>query len=279
MTLHPDALVSRWHWACRPWILILTCLLWRAPASAAPPTPLTQAHAHNDYAHPRPLLDALEQGFCSVEADIWLVEGRLLVAHDLKAVKPERTLEALYLDPLRERIQRNGGRVYPLGPPCTLLIDVKSKAEPTYAALREVLRGYADVLTAFTPTNTVTNALTVILTGNRATGVLAAEALRHAAIDGRLGDLETSAPPRLIPLVSDNWGLHFKWRGVGPLPDAERQKLKQFVEQAHQQGRRIRFWGAPDNPAGWQELQRVGVDLINTDKLAGLRQFLLQEAP
>ena len=44
-------------------------------------TPLPRAHAHNDYYHRRPLLDALDQGFCSVEADIYLVEDRLLVGH------------------------------------------------------------------------------------------------------------------------------------------------------------------------------------------------------
>ena len=35
---------------------------------------LERAHAHNDYEHPRPLFDALDHGFKSVEADIWLVE-------------------------------------------------------------------------------------------------------------------------------------------------------------------------------------------------------------
>jgi len=55
--------------------------------------------------------------------------------------------------------------------------------------------------------------------------------------------------------------------------------LKQFVQRAHQQGRRIRFWAAPDNPAGWRELQQAGVDLLNTDDLAGLREFLLGKSP
>src|SRR5258707_1793939 len=89
-------------------------------------TPLRRAHAHNDYEHKRPLFDALDQGFCSVEPDIWLVDGQLLVAHDLKNVKPERTLAALYLDPLRDRVRKNGGRVYRGGPTVTLLVDVKS---------------------------------------------------------------------------------------------------------------------------------------------------------
>src|SRR5687768_12660763 len=63
---------------------------------------LKQAHAHNDYEHTRPLFDALSHGFTSVEADIYLVDGKLLVAHDREDLKAERTLAALYLDPLRE---------------------------------------------------------------------------------------------------------------------------------------------------------------------------------
>ena len=53
------------------------------PAYPAPDvSPLPQAHAHNDYEHDRPLRDALDPGFTSVEADVWLVDGKLLVAHD-----------------------------------------------------------------------------------------------------------------------------------------------------------------------------------------------------
>ena len=241
---------------------------------AAEPTPLINAHSHNDYEHTRPLLDALEQGFCSFEADIWLVDGQLLVAHDRQAVNTTRTLERLYLDPLRARIQKNQGRVYPGGPPCLLLIDVKSDAEATYAVLKELLQNYADLLTRFTPTNTTTNALTVVLSGNRATGTLTKEPLRFAAIDGRLPDLETNPSPHLIPLISDNWRNHFQWRGTGPLSPAEQLKLKTLVARAHTQSRRIRFWSAPDMPAAWAELQAAGVDLINTDHLAELREFL-----
>src|SRR5258705_8249661 len=68
--------------------------------------PLPQAHAHNDYEHARPLFDALDQGFCSVEADIFLVEGGLLVAHNPQKVKPEPTLQAPFLHPLPQTVKR-----------------------------------------------------------------------------------------------------------------------------------------------------------------------------
>ena len=240
--------------------------------------PLRQAHSHNDYLHQRPLHDALGQGFCSVEADIWLVDGKLLVAHDRNDVRPGRTLQALYLDPLSERVRKNGGKVFPGGPDFTLLVDVKSDATNTYQALRLVLQEYASMLTRFQPGLTESNAVTVIISGNRARALMAAETSRLAGYDGRLADLDAADSRHLIPLVSDNWTLHFKWRGKpeeGSLPDAERTRLKVMVSNAHARGQRLRLWGTPDAPAMWKELRDAGVNLINTDKLPELRSFLL----
>src|ERR1044071_3148402 len=81
------------------------------PLFAAEPTALMRAHAHNDYEHPRPLFDALDQGFGNVEADIYLVNGDLLVAHDPVDLDPSRTLESLYLAPLAARVKANNGSV------------------------------------------------------------------------------------------------------------------------------------------------------------------------
>jgi len=241
-----------------------------APAA----TPLPSAHAHNDYEHARPLLDALDHGFCSVEADIYLVDGQLLVAHDRPNVRPERTLRSLYLDPLLARVQANAGRVHRGGPPVTLLIDFKGDAEATYARLKEVLAPYRPILTVFHMDRTVTNAVTVILSGNRPWKTMEAEPERLAALDGRLPDLDTNPSPHLVPLVSDNWRSHFRWNGEGPFPADEKAKLANLVQRAHQQGRRIRFWAAADRTEIWHAHAAAGVDLINTDHLPELARFL-----
>ncbi len=251
-------------------------LLGAAFRLAAAPIPLIHAHAHNDYEHQRPLLDALDHGFCSVEADIYLVEGKLLVAHNRADVKPERTLQALYLDPLRERVKQNGGRVFKNGPEFTLLIDVKTDAEKTYSVLREVLKQYADMLTVFRPDASEPKAVTAIVSGNRARSVMAAEPLRYAALDGRLPDLDGNDSKHLIPWISDNWRSAFKWRGDGSMPADEKQKLQDIVTKAHARGSKVRFWGAPDNAAFWKFLLDNGVDLVNTDDLDGVQKFFLE---
>src|SRR4051794_12028729 len=120
---------------------LLLTLIAAAPDTQAP-KPLPNAHAHNDYEHPRPLLDALDNGFCNVEADIHLVAGQLLVAHDPRALDPRKTLQSLYLDPLKKRITEQEGHVYPDGPQFTLMIDVKSDPKSSYAALRDLLKSY-----------------------------------------------------------------------------------------------------------------------------------------
>lgn len=256
-------------------IILMTALLVQADV-----VPLPQAHAHNDYVHDRPLLDALSHGFTSVEADIFLVGEELCVAHDAHEIRPERTLQRLYLDPLRERVQANDGRVYHGSGRFLLLIDIKSAAEPTYQRLHGVLAGYRGLVTSFGPDGRRDRAVLVIISGNRPFELMRSQPVRYAGYDGRLTDLDSDAPADLVPMISDHWGRNFAWRGEGPMPDSERRKLEHIVETAHEKGRIVRFWATPDarsaaRDALWKQLLAAGVDLINTDDLEGLQAFLL----
>jgi hypothetical protein len=245
-----------------------------------------RAHSHNDYEHARPLLDALAYGFCSVEADIWLVDGELLVAHDRSGVDARRTLDSLYLRPLWERFQANGGHIYPLGglpnrpeaAAFTLLIDIKNSGAETFRVLDRKLAGYAAMLTTFTNDATTPGAVTVIISGERATDVILASSPRRAGIDGRLSDLEGPLNPHQVPLVSDNWVLHFGWRGQGDMSPDEAAKLDAIVAEAHQRGARVRFWNIPQKEAVWSRLYDAGVDLLNADDLGGLSAVLLKKS-
>ncbi|TDV44870.1 phosphatidylinositol-specific phospholipase C/glycerophosphodiester phosphodiesterase family protein [Actinophytocola oryzae] len=248
--------------------------------------PLAQAHAHNDYDHPRPLFDALDQGFTSVEADIYLVGTELLVAHDPEDLDPARTLSTLYLDPLRDRVVRNHGAVYLGHRDFQLLIDIKTEGESTYAALDTLLRAprYAFLWTAFRHGRVRHGAVTAVVSGNRPRATMEAQPTRVAFYDGRIAnptDLGPGSDARLTPLVSDNWTTLFTWRGVGAMPAAERARLRAIVRTAHRAGQRVRFWETPDasgaaRDAVWRELVAAHVDHLNTDDLAGLAEFLRQ---
>lgn len=255
-------------------VAVIKALAAGAEEPAPTVRPLPQAHAHNDYRHPRPLLDALDHGFCSIEADVYLVDGDLLVGHDRDELKAGRTLEALYLAPLRERVERNGGTVYPKGPTVILLIDVKDDAEATYAALHQLLSKYEGMLTTVRGERFEQKAVTAVISGNRAEETIRKQEVRFAAIDGRPADLEKGEPSHVMPLVSANWTNLFAWRGDGPMPEAERTKLRDYVTKAHDRSRLVRFWATPESEEVWNELLAAKVDLIGTDDLDRLRDVL-----
>lgn len=234
-------------------------------------------HAHNDYEHEGPLTEAVGHGFCSFEVDVFLVGTDLLVAHALTETDPSRTLQSLYLDPLRELSARGALPPGPAGGPVLLLVDVKSDAETTYAALDAVFQGYTDILTEFSGGTVSPGAVTAIISGNRAEATIAAQPVRYAAIDGRIGTSSGATAPEtpvdLVPLVSQNWNLLFEYDPTGPLVGDDKAKLDGFVSTAHAEGRMIRFWSTDDTPAHWDVLAAAGVDLINVDDLAAFEAY------
>ncbi len=260
---------------------LLGLLLIASAANAADPAPgmkvLVGAHAHNDYVHSRPLLEALENGFQSVEADIHWTNGSLQVGHDTQDLRKGRTLESLYLDPLRARVRHHGGNVYHPGDGFCLLIDVKTEAHSSHQALTRVLRRYRDILTRFGPDGVRTGAVTVVISGERALRSVASESVRWWALDGRLPDLDSATTWQLAPWISASWIDTFEWRGEGECPAGDLAKLQSIVTRCHAQGRRLRFWATGDRPQAWRFLQMQGVDILGTDHLAELRQFLLNE--
>lgn len=258
-----------------------------APAPAPAPvelgTPLPQAHAHNDYEHDRPLADALEHGFTSVEADVWLVDGELRVAHDAWDLDDAPTLEEAYLDPLSEVATRGGRQIYPgYSGDVQLLIDIKSEGPATWRAVEDELEEHRQIFTRVHEGKVKDRAVEAVISGNRPREEMEAATTRYSFYDGRSTDLGTGTEAELMPVVSENWMTLFTWQGIGPMPAAERERLHAYVEQAHAEGYRVRFWATNDiaGPAReslWRELRDAGVDHINTDDLDGLEEFLADE--
>src|SRR5262249_49901113 len=144
---------------------LLLSLLLSVPAADV--SPLPNAHAHNDYAHARPLFDALDRGFCSVEADVFLVNGELVVGHTLLDLPAARTLDKLYLEPLRRRVKDNGGRVHPGASEFVLLIDIKTDGRETYEAVDRLLAKYDDLFTCVRDGKVERRPITAIISGER----------------------------------------------------------------------------------------------------------------
>ncbi|MFD0795176.1 hypothetical protein ACFQZX_16255 [Mucilaginibacter litoreus] len=241
-------------------LLLVNLLVLFAGVSSAQKT-YTQAsiHSHNDYTRPQAFYNAYNAGVGFIEADVYLRNGKLMVAHDSSQISADRTLNTLYLQPL-QKVQR----------PVTLVIDLKESYAPL---LIEVLR-------ELQPIKTMLNAgdgkspVTILITGNRPAPADYDKYPPYILFDDDLQKPHNAEQWKRVAEVSLNFANYSAWKGEGELSKKDEAVLKSVVNAVHAAGKKVRFWGNPDNVAGWQKLMDIGVDILNTDKIDELKSFI-----
>ena len=228
---------------------------------------VANAHSHNDYEKEFPFWNAYSNGFGSIEADIFLLNDELYVAHDTVQLRFHRTLDSLYLQPLQHCIKKNKGFVYADNKrQLQLLIDIKTDAGSTLKKLVEKLKSYPAIIN--------NHWLKIVITGNRPPPSAFSTYPAYILFDGELNrDYPANALKRIV-MMSDNLKLYALWNDVGILPEDERIKISDAIKKSHRLNKKVRFWNAPDNENAWTQLIKLGVDFINTDNISGLAMFL-----
>ena len=237
------------------------------------PMALVNAYAHNDYWNKRPLLDALSNGFTHIEADVYLRRGRLIVSHNLPIFSPKSTLEKLYLIPLFEYLTLRQQHQQTALDTLVLMIDIKSDGEKTYEELKKILQPYQSILSTCENGKQIQRNLTIVITGHKPILKINSEKNRNVFIDENLKKVASHDYQSLYPIASCRYSSLLKWKGKGKIPANEKLELCELVATAHANGKKVRFWASPENERVWQELLICGVDLINTNKIAALKQF------
>ena len=256
-------------------------LPWRPASTAGPKTPLATAHAHNDYAHPNPH-GTFGLGYRSIEVDVFPVDGRLLVAHDAKDLRPARSLDALYLAPILARCRdaADAGRgPCPHGHRLTLLVDIKRQGELSTKLLEDELEPLLPWLRRVEGGRLVDGPIEVVVSGARSVEKLAASDDRLVFVDGRLKDLASPPPVTLMPQVSASFRSVTGTYGIRGLDEAAKSRIAEVAKQARDHGRRLRFWAHMEAPWVWSTLVANRVDLIGSDVPWALARWLRANDP
>jgi glycerophosphoryl diester phosphodiesterase len=226
----------------------------------------TLIHAHNDYEKPSPLFTALENKVFNVEADVYLENGVLLVAHEKKDLKPERTLKALYIDPIVKLFATHKGTIsadksYKVN----LVVDIKEKGDQVIQELVKLLEPYRK----YFDRKQNPNAVQLVLSGDRTPVQKWTSYPSFIAFDGRPYEVYDKKTLQRVAFISDSYGKYINRQDLSNM-----DSVTNTVARVHALKKPIRFWGAPDNEEMWNKLIKLHVDIINTDKVADCRKFL-----
>lgn len=228
----------------------------------AQPTP-SSIFAHNDYEKKEPFTKAFGLQVGYIEADVFLKEGVLLVAHTANELNSTRTLETLYIQPLQKQLL---GSSYSESHPLSLMIDLKTSGKETLGALIKLLASYPDV--------TNSKKLRITISGNVPDASTWSSYPNYIFFDGRPGNSYSAAQLQRINLVSASFRDYTQWNGKGELTTHDQNKLQTVIQKAHAWGKPIRFWATPDFTNAWIKLNKLGVDILNTDEVEQLHAFL-----
>lgn len=225
------------------------------------------AHSHNDYEQQQPFYAAYNAGFGSIEADIFVVKGKILVAHDIPELQKNRSLEDYYVKPLNELVQKNNGHAFAdKNKHLQMMIDVKANALVALDSLVALLKRY--------PLLSNNKTIQWVISGGRPAESAFSTYPSFIWFDGLPGKTYAAASLEKIPMISDDFENYSHWKGEGALPAEDEAKLTDVIAKCHAMHKKMRLWDAPDNPAAWQQLMKLGVDYINTDKIEELHQYL-----
>ena len=227
------------------------------------------AHSHNDYANKVPFWTAYNAHFGSIEADIYAVNGELIVAHLKKEIKKGRTLDELYINPLVLRYEQNRNQPWlDFDGNLQLLIDLKTTPSPTLDLLVAKLKQYPEVFDR----SVNPDAVQVIITGNIPKPSEFGMYPSFIMFDGH--PTITYSPEQLqrIALYSAPWT--FPKSKNKSLSAADRAKIEETIRMVHGLNKKMRYWATDDTPETWKMLMDLGVDFINTDKINELADFL-----
>ncbi|GAB3923280.1 alkaline phosphatase [Mucilaginibacter myungsuensis] len=255
---------------------ILTALatIFVAISANAQSLRINQGHSHNDYHQNIPLLQSYYAGMGSIEADVFLQDGKLYVAHDKKEIEVDKTLDRCYLKPLAELFKKNGNRAY-ADPKYSLqlIVDIKENHIGVIAELIKELAPYPGVFDG-----TARGGIKLVLSGDMPVPANFNNFPAYIYYDGRPYTTYTADQLKRVAMISDALPNYTKWNGKGTPTPTDLVKLKDIVMAAHKKGKPFRFWATQDSPNTWIELEKIGVDWINTDHPQDLTNFLKNRA-
>lgn len=242
-------------------VLFFTCAFINAQPSKYT---TANAHSHNDYLNNMPFYRAYKNNFGSIEADIFPVNDILYVAHHKKEISPQRTLKSLYIEPLQKELAANNSR------PLKLLVDIKEN----YKLSLNLLIREIEPLKQYLSTPQESKSLIIVISGTRPPPAEYNNYPTYIFFDDNFILKHSTEEWVRVGLISRPFNKISEWKGEGVINRKDKKRIRGMIDSVHSAGKPFRFWAAPDTKTSWKLQKKLNADLIGTDRIDELANFL-----
>lgn len=226
-------------------------------------------HAHNDYEKDVPLFKALKYEFRSLEVDVFLHEGRLVVSHIPFQLDVKPGLEELYIHPMARLQSENFWQNYP-AQPLRLMIDMKEATQAGVDSLRALIQRYPRLFTGLQAP------VRVFLSGGASRHFFRPSDTLYWGMDDPLPDLwhNRVQPDAFTMQASMSWQAfrrRYLWSQDRNLHDSLARSMTSWFRQ---RSIPVRLYAAGNRPRQWKRLSDWGFTVINVDRYKRAQRWL-----
>jgi alkaline phosphatase len=162
-------------------------------------------------------------------------------------------------------IKEKGGYPYPNKKSLHLLLDLKTQGKEIMQVLDVQLKPYKKELSH----------VIISISGDMPKPEEFQNYDKMFSFDGRKNLTYSKEGFKRVYIVSASFTDFGKyWSGKEPLSQEVTEKISVFVNEMHSKNKKVRLWGTPNTTLGYETLKALQVDVIGTDDLHLLRNYI-----
>lgn len=227
-------------------------------------------HSQNDYNQSAPFYKAWSQKANSLDVNVFLHKGKLIVGNDCSKLDENETFEQFYLIPIQQMFKINNGRLWK-DSENSMQIFVKFQSDPEASIC--VLDSLINIYRNCFDSRINKFAAEIVITGNKPDKESFCNINDIFSFDGDIDILYDNNQLERIALFSDDFKKYSYWNGKGSLISADLEKINSTILKAHKSGKPIRFWNAPEGITAYYTFYNLGVDYFSTEHIEDCVSF------
>lgn len=225
------------------------------------------------------LWESIGQGIINYQADVMYIYGKLYITDAMpdSANHHLPTLTEAYLYPLYNQYKKNNREFLPgYKGDIYLILNFTFQPIQIYRQLATEMRPFAEMLTYNVEGIKHQGKLTILVNDPKSLEEINSIKPSFLGLVGSGADLDKNIDSEKMPLIAVKLEDLTSWKGFGNIPFEEFTKIRQFVEKAHAQNKKIILTNCPVSKNVADLVKSVKIDFLDTPEDQRMAKFFME---